>query len=403
MTPIERATIIVLDGVGVGALPDAAQFGEADVVADSLGHTAEAVGGLDLPHMQRLGLGNIGHFAGIAPRQDTDGAYGRMAEQSRGKDTVTGHWEMIGIVSQQAPPTYPHGFPPEVLTPFEEMAGRGVIGNKPASGTDIIAEMGDEHRRSGKLIVYTSGDSVFQIAAHEDIVPLPELYRICEGARALLRGPHAVGRVIARPFVGARGHYTRDNEARRDWALSPPYPHLLDRAVEAGLEVQGIGKIQDIFAGRSVTSSNHVLNNPEGIAATIEALKRPSRGIIFTNLIEFDMIYGHRKDPHGYARALKQFDDALPSIREAMGARDVLFVTGDHGVDPVGPGADHTREYVPLLVAGAPVRPGVDLGTRASFADLGATVAALLGLPSLPAGTSFAASLNNIFPDEDAS
>ncbi len=403
MTPIERATIIVLDGVGVGALPDAAQFGEADVVADSLGHTAEAVGGLDLPHMQRLGLGNIGHFAGIAPRQDTDGAYGRMAEQSRGKDTVTGHWEMIGIVSQQAPPTYPHGFPPEVLTPFEEMAGRGVIGNKPASGTDIIAEMGDEHRRSGKLIVYTSGDSVFQIAAHEDIVPLPELYRICEGARALLRGPHAVGRVIARPFVGARGHYTRDNEARRDWALSPPYPHLLDRAVEAGLEVQGIGKIQDIFAGRSVTSSNHVLNNPEGIAATIEALKRPSRGIIFTNLIEFDMIYGHRKDPHGYARALKQFDDALPSIREAMGARDVLFVTGDHGVDPVGPGADHTREYVPLLVAGAPVRPGVDLGTRASFADLGATVAALLGLPSLPAGTSFAASLNNVFPDEDAS
>jgi len=403
MTPIERATIIVLDGVGVGALPDAAQFGEADVVADSLGHTAEAVGGLDLPHMQRLGLGNIGHFAGIAPRQDTDGAYGRMAEQSRGKDTVTGHWEMIGIVSQQAPPTYPHGFPPEVLTPFEEMAGRGVIGNKPASGTDIIAEMGDEHRRSGKLIVYTSGDSVFQIAAHEDIVPLPELYRICEGARALLRGSHAVGRVIARPFVGASGHYTRDNEARRDWALSPPYPHLLDRAVEAGLEVQGIGKIQDIFAGRGVTSSNHVLNNPEGIAATIEALKRPSRGIIFTNLIEFDMIYGHRKDPHGYARALKQFDDALPSIREAMGARDVLFVTGDHGVDPVGPGADHTREYVPLLVAGAPVRPGVDLGTRASFADLGATVAALLGLPSLPAGTSFAASLNNIFPDEDAS
>ncbi|MCA1599920.1 MAG: phosphopentomutase, partial [Chloroflexi bacterium] len=212
MTPIQRAIIIVLDGVGVGALPDAAQFGEADVVADSLGHTAEAVGGLDLPHMQRLGLGNIGRFAGIAPRQDTDGAYGRMAERSPGKDTVTGHWEMIGVVSPQAPPTYPRGFPREVLTPFEEMAGRGVIGNKPASGTDIIAELGDEHVRTGKLIVYTSGDSVFQIAAHEDIVPLPELYRICEGARALLRGPHAVGRAIARPFVGASGHYTRDNE-----------------------------------------------------------------------------------------------------------------------------------------------------------------------------------------------
>ncbi len=393
MTPIERAIIIVLDGVGVGALPDAAQFGEADVLADSLGHTAEAVGGLDLPHMQRLGLGNIGRFAGVAPREDTDGAYGRMAEQSRGKDTVTGHWEMIGVVSQQTPPTYPHGFPPEVLTPFEEMAGRGVIGNKPASGTDIIAELGDEHVHTGKLIVYTSGDSVFQIAAHEHIVPLPELYRICEGARALLCGPHAVGRVIARPFTGVSGHYTRDNEARRDWALSPPYPHLLDHAVEAGLEVQGIGKIQDIFAGRGVTLSNHVLNNPDGIAATLAALKGPSRGIIFTNLIEFDMIYGHRKDPHGYARALKDFDDALPVIQEAMGVGDVLFITGDHGVDPVGPGTDHTREYVPLLVAGAPVRPSVDLGTRASFADLGATVAALLGLPPLSAGTSFARDL----------
>ena len=394
MTPIQRAIIIVLDGVGVGALPDAAQFGEADVLADSLGHTAEAVGGLDLPHMQRLGLGNIGRFAGIAPRQDTDGAYGRMAERSPGKDTVTGHWEMIGVVSQQAPPFYPHGFPTEVLIPFEEMAGRGVIGNKPASGTDIIAELGDEHTRGGKLIVYTSGDSVFQIAAHEDIVPLPELYRTCEGARALLRGPHAVGRVIARPFTGVSGHYTRDNEARRDWALSPPYPHLLDHAVEAGLEVQGIGKIQDIFAGRGVTSSAHVLNNPDGIAATLAALKGPSRGIIFTNLIEFDMIYGHRKDPHGYARALKDFDDALPAIQEAMGVGDVLFITGDHGVDPVGPGTDHTREYVPLLVAGAPVRPRVDLGTRASFADLGATVAALLGLSPLSMGTSFARDLS---------
>ncbi len=389
MSPIERAIIIVLDGVGVGAAPDAAQFGEADTLANSLGHTAEAVGGLDLPHLRALGLGNIGNFAGIDPTSDARGAFGRMTERSPGKDTVTGHWEMIGVVSTQAPPTYPHGFPPEVLGPFERMAGRGVLGNKPASGTEIIAELGDEHVRTGKLIVYTSADSVLQIAAHEEVVPLPELYRVCEGARALLQGPHAVGRVIARPFVGAAGAYTRDNEARRDWALPPPRGHLLDLAVEAGLEVRGIGKIQDIFAGRSVTSSAHVLNNPDGIAATRDALRAPGRGIIFTNLIEFDMIYGHRKDPHGYARALRAFDDALPTILGAMSPRDVLFITGDHGVDPVGPGTDHTREYVPLLVVGERVRP-VDLGTRATFADLGATVAALLGLPPLSAGTSFA-------------
>jgi phosphopentomutase len=250
--------------------------------------------------------------------------------------------------------------------------------------------LGDEHVRSGKLIVYTSADSVFQIAAHEEVVPLPELYRICELARELLRGEHAVGRVIARPFVGSSGHYTRDNEARRDWALAPPAPHLLDLAVAVGLEVQGVGKIADIFAGRSVTSSLHALNNAEATAATLDLLRRPSRGIIFSNLIEFDMVYGHRKDPHGYAGALRRFDEALPSIQKAMGAGDVLFITGDHGVDPVGPGTDHTREYVPLLVVGASVRPGVDLGTRASFADLGATIAELLALPPLATGTSFA-------------
>jgi phosphopentomutase len=244
--------------------------------------------------------------------------------------------------------------------------------------------------RTGKLIVYTSADSVFQIAAHEDVVPLPELYRICELTREILRGEHAVGRVIARPFTGTSGHYTRDNEARRDWALAPPAPHLLDLAAGAGLEVQGVGKIAHIFAGRSVTSASHALNNDAAIAATVELLRRPTRGIIFSNLIEFDMVYGHRKDPHGYARALRRFDDALPSLQEAMGPSDVLFITGDHGVDPTGPGTDHTREYVPLLVAGRMVRAGTDLGTRATFADLGATVAELLGLPPLEAGTSFA-------------
>lgn len=385
---IERAIIIVLDGVGVGASPDAADFGDAG--ADSLGHTAEAVGGLDLPHMAALGLGNIGHFEGIPPRSDTTGAYGRMAEVSAGKDTVTGHWEMVGVISRQAPPTYPHGFPPDLLDTFTAATGRGVLGNKPASGTEIIAELGDEHVRSGKLIIYTSADSVFQIAAHEEMVPLPELYRVCELARELLQGEHAVGRVIARPFVGTSGHYTRDNEARRDWALSPPAPHLLDLAVGAGLDVHGVGKISDIFAGRSVSSSLHALNNAEAIAATLDLLRRPSRGLIFSNLIEFDMVYGHRKDPHGYAAALRQFDDALPALHDALGAGDVLFITGDHGVDPCGPGTDHTREYVPLLVAGRSVRAGVNLGTRASFADLGATIAELLHLPPLVAGTSFA-------------
>ena len=387
---IDRAIIVVLDGVGVGAAPDAAAFGAADALADSLGHTAQAVGGLDLPHLAALGLGNIGRFEGLPPNPAATGAYGRLTEVSAGKDTVTGHWEMVGVISRQAPPVYPHGFPPDLLDAFIRSAGRGVLGNKPASGTEIIAELGDEHVRSGKLIVYTSADSVFQIAAHEEVVPLPELYRICELARELLRGEHAVGRVIARPFTGTSGQYTRDNEARRDWALLPPAPHLLDLAVGAGMEVQGIGKIEDIFAGRSVTSSLHALNNVEAIAATVAALRRPTRGIIFSNLIEFDMVYGHRKDPHGYARALRQFDDALPALHGAMGAGDVLFITSDHGVDPTGPGTDHTREYVPLLVAGRSVRPGVDLGTRGSFADLGATVAELLHLPPLENGTSFA-------------
>lgn len=387
---IDRAVIIVLDGVGVGAAPDAASYGEADALSDSLGHTATAVGGLDLPNLARLGLGNIGRFAGIAPRDDTWGAYGRMAEASAGKDTITGHWEMSGVITRQAPPTYPHGFPPDIIASFESLAGRGILGNKPASGTEIIAEYGDEHVRTGKPIVYTSADSVLQVAAHEEVVPLLELYRICEAARALLTGPHAVGRVIARPFVGASGRYTRDNEARRDWALEPPGPHLLDLAVAAGLAVDGVGKIADIFAGRSVTSSNHALNNAEAIAATLDTLRRSNRGILFSNLIEFDMVYGHRKDPRGYAAALRHFDDALPSIFAALGPRDALFITGDHGVDPTGPGTDHTREYVPLLVAGAPVRPGVDLGTRATFADLGATVADLLTLPPLLAGASFA-------------
>jgi phosphopentomutase len=395
---IDRAIIIVLDGVGVGAAPDAAAFGDADVHADSLGHTAQAVGGLDLPHLAQLGLGNLGRFEGLPPRPDAAGAYGRMAEASAGKDSVTGHWEMAGVISRQAPPVYPHGFPTEVIEAFSTTAGRGVLGNKPASGTAIIAELGDEHVRTGKLIVYTSADSVFQIAAHEDVVPLPELYRICELAREILSGEHAVGRVIARPFTGTSGHYTRDNEARRDWALAPPGPHLLDLAAGARLEVQGVGKIEHIFAGRSVTSASHALNNDAAIAATVELLRRPTRGIIFSNLIEFDMVYGHRKDPHGYARALRRFDDALPSLQEAMRASDVLFITGDHGVDPTGPGTDHTREYVPVLVAGRMVRAGTDLGTRATFADLGATVAELLGLPPLEAGTSFARDIISISP-----
>ena len=386
-----RVTIIVLDGVGCGAAPDADAYG--DVGANSLGNTAAAIGGMTLPNLGRLGLGRLTTIEGVPPEPAPTGLYGRLQEASNGKDTVTGHWEMMGIISERAQPTFPHGFPPVVLADFERISGRGVLGNKPASGTEIIAELGDEHVRTGKPIVYTSADSVLQVAAHEEVIPLPELYRICEETRAALTGDYAVGRVIARPFVGPRGAYTRDNEGRRDWALQPPGPTALDTITAVGLPVRGVGKIIDIFAGRGITSNLHALNNEGAITETLHLLRQAERGLIFANLIEFDMVYGHRKDPRGYANSLAAFDAALPAILGLLGPEDALFITGDHGVDPspVIAHTDHTREYVPLLAQGYRLPAGTNIGTRSTFADLGATVLDLFGLPPLPVGLSFAA------------
>lgn len=383
---IERFTVIVLDGVGVGELPDADEYG--DVGSNSIANTARAIGGLELPHMQALGLGNLADILGVPPRADTLGAYGKMAEASKGKDSVTGHWELMGIHSPVAMPTYPNGFPPEVIEEFTRRTGYGVLGNKPASGTEIIQELGEEHLRTGKLIVYTSADSVFQIAAHERLVPIEELYRVCQIARDMLSGPHAVGRVIARPFEGEPGAFKR-TPRRHDYPLLPPRPTVMMRLVEAGYEVAAVGKIDDLFGNTGITRNKHRTNNAESIAAMLEFLEESFTGLLLVNLIEYDMIYGHRNDPHGYAAALKAFDAAIPAIQARMCPTDVTMIVADHGVDPTTPSTDHSREYIPLLVWGAPVKPGVNLGVRSTFADVGATIAEAFGLGRTEIGSSF--------------
>ncbi len=389
--PIDRVCLIVLDSVGIGELPDAAQFG--DEGSHTLRHAAESVGGLSVPHLERLGLGCIEPIPGVGCPQQPQAAYGKMAELAAGKDTTTGHWELAGVVLDKPFPVYPHGFPPEVIEPFEAAIGRKVLGNKPASGTVIIEELGPEHLRTGRPIVYTSADSVFQIAAHESVIPVEELYRMCETARRILTGPHAVGRVIARPFEGEPGSFRR-TPRRRDFSLAPPRPTLLDRLVEAGLSVWAVGKVEDIFAGRGITEAVHTRDNDEGVAATLDLLRRTrqQRGLIFTNLVDFDMLWGHRNDPVAYARGLEAFDRQLPALLAELGERDVLILTADHGNDPVTPSTDHSREYVPLLVTGPAIRPGVALGVRRTFADVAATIAEMLGVPArFDAGESFAA------------
>jgi phosphopentomutase len=385
-TMIGRVILVILDGVGIGELPDAADFG--DVGSNSIANTAKAVGGLHLPTMQKMGLGNLAAIQGVPPTRDSVGAYGKMAEKSLGKDTTIGHWELAGVYSPQPLPVFPHGFPPELVAEFEQRIGRQVIGNKPASGTEIIKELGDEHVRTGRPILYTSADSVFQLAAHEEIIPVPELYRHCETAREMLRGEFAVGRVIARPFEGEAGHYRR-TERRKDWSLLPPRPTVLDKLSGAGYDVLAVGKIDDIFARRGITRSAHVVSNQATVTQTIEFLRTGFRGLLFANLIEFDMLYGHRNDPYGYARALEEFDNQLPAILNALGQNDMLIITADHGNDPVTPSTDHSREYVPLLVSGQLVRPGVDLGIRSTFADVAATIAELFSLDPPEVGTSF--------------
>lgn len=391
MTKPTRAILVILDGVGVGASPDAHDYG--DVGASSLEHCAQAVDGLDLPHLGRLGLGNITPIQGTPARADVNGSYGRMAPATAGKDSTAGHWELTGVLLSRPLPTYPHGFPPDVVAAFEQAIGRKVIGNKAASGTEIIQELGAEHVRTGSPILYTSADSVFQVAAHEDIIPLETLYHICVLARGMLIGEHAVGRVIARPFAGTPGTFRRTTH-RRDFSLAAPGITLLDRLHAAGKAVIGIGKINDLFAGRGLTQSEHAETNREGMAATLRWLERDFKGLLCINLVEFDMLWGHRRDSQGYAQALREVDAWCAQVQQAMRTDDALFFSADHGVDPTYRGTDHTRECVPLLAYGQSLRAGVQLGTRTTFADLGQTLAQALGVEPLAAGTSFAGDLD---------
>lgn len=374
-TKQKRACIIVLDACGAGEAPDSAAFG--DPGADTLGHCAESVGGLDLPNLERLGLGSTRPLEGCTPPTNPISITGVLQERSAGKDTTTGHWELVGVMTTTPPPTYPDGFPQELVSAFVRRIGRGVLGNVVASGTDIIDEYGTEHIKTGDVIVYTSADSVFQIAAHEDVVPLEELYEICEIARALLTGEHAVSRVIARPFVGSEGKFTRTKN-RRDFSLEPAGPSHLTTLQDAGKRVVGVGKIGDIFAMKGIDEDNHTDSNQHGIDITIQKLQELDEGLIFTNLVETDMLWGHRRDPEGFHGCLKEFDRRIPEIEAALREGDLLIITADHGCDPTYEGSDHTRELVPLIahVSGNQAVSGRHEGF---FSDVGATVCAWLG------------------------
>jgi len=370
-----RACVIVLDAVGAGALPDAAEYG--DEGSNTLANVASAVGGLDLPNMEALGLGNVEELAGCPPQPGAPAVAGRLAERSKGKDTTTGHWELMGLVTAQAFPTYPHGFPHDVIDPFMHRTGRGVLGNKPASGTEIIQELGEEHEETGKWIVYTSADSVFQIAAHEETIPLEELYEACRVARSILTGKHAVGRVIARPFVGLPGAYERTAN-RHDFSVEPRRPNYLSLVRDAGKPVHGVGKIGDIFAGVDIDESHPTRSNVEGIAATEKLLGKLDDGLIFTNLVETDMLWGHRNDPLNFHRCLQDFDRRLPDLLEALRPGDLFVLTSDHGCDPTTPSTDHSREHA-LLLAYVQGRNADGRRHDGEFADVGATVNAWLG------------------------
>ena len=380
-----RITLIVLDGAGIGAMPDAPEWGDAG--SDTFGHICESRE-VRLPHLQSLGLGNIRSLAGVEAIENPRGDYGKCALASNGKDTTTGHWEMAGIILERAFPTYPNGFPKSIIDQFIARTHvPGILGNIPASGTEIIKDLGAEHVKTRKPIVYTSGDSVFQIAAHEEVIPLPRLYEICEAARDILRGEHEVGRVIARPFLGAPGAFYR-TENRHDYAVPPPRENLLPLLQSHGLDVVCIGKIASIYDSTGVTQDLSAKNNEQSIDQTIRALHDHTRGLIFSNLVDFDMLYGHRRDTEGYARALEHFDSRWPEIEAAMNEDDLVIITADHGNDPTYPGTDHTREYAPLIVFGKGARGGVNLGARGSLSDIGKTIAENFGL-NLHAGESF--------------
>ena len=389
----KRAILIVLDSAGIGYLPDAADFG--DVGANTICNIYEKRGKLDVPNMKRLGLA---HIEGCKlPKDETEliGCYCKCAEQTHAKDTTCGHWEMAGLALEEAFKTYPNGFPRDFMDAYEARIGRGTIGNCVASGTAIIQELGDEHVKTGKPIVYTSADSVFQIAAHEDVIPLAELYHICEIAREMLVGEHLVGRVIARPFTGTSGAYTR-TENRKDYAVAPFKDTILDGIKDRGMDVVAIGKIEDIFCHRGITTVDHTKNNPAGIEATQRFIDAGTGDFIFTNLVDTDMLYGHRNDVEGYGAALEYFDAHLPDMMNALNEGDILMVTADHGCDPTYPGTDHTREYIPLLIYGKHIRHGVNLGVRKQFSDIGATIFEYLTGETWREGTSF---LQDIWED----
>jgi phosphopentomutase len=399
MAAWDRVIWIVLDSVGIGELPDAADYD--DVGRNTLGHIAESRP-LNIPNLLRLGLANIARLKHLPAAPAPLGSYGKGATHSPGKDTTTGHWEMAGVWLPQAFPVYKQGFPPDVIAEFERLIGRKTIGNKPASGTEIIKELGEEHLRTGKPIVYTSGDSVFQVAAHEDVIPIAELYRMCEIARKLLDGPHRVGRVIARPFAGAVGNFVRTSR-RHDYAVDPPRPMLLDVLEERGVPVFGVGKIHDIYNGRGVADYVTTKSNADGMEKLTAAVRGRKQGLIFCNLVDFDMLYGHRKDVEGFAKSLEEFDCALTGFLPQLSPTDLLMITADHGCDPDPrwPTTDHSREYVPIL-AYSPAKPaGVNLGSRETLADMGQTIAENFGA-TIPHGTSFLRQITAARTDEVA-
>nr|WP_165094620.1 phosphopentomutase [Paenibacillus apii] len=387
VSSFKRICFIVLDSVGIGEAPDAASFGDAG--SHTLGHILERNPGLKLPNMQSLGLANIAPLPPLGPVPQPKAYYGKMQEVSVGKDTMTGHWELMGLKIETPFNTYPDGFPAELIAKFEAATGRKVLGNKPASGTEILVEYGEEQMKTGAWIVYTSADSVFQIAAHEEIIPLDELYRACHIARELTMAPEfSVGRVIARPYVGQPGNFTRTPN-RHDYAVKPPEPTVMNALADIGKDVIAVGKINDIFSGEGVTAAHPTKSNEHGIEVTIEQLRKPFEGLLFTNLVDFDSLYGHRRDPEGYGHALEVFDQALPDILSALSEDDLLIVSADHGNDPVHSGTDHTREYVPLLVYGPKLQAPDSLGVRSTFSDVAATIADNFGAAAPKYGTSF--------------
>ena len=386
---MKKVVLIVLDSFGVGEMPDAAAY--KDEGSDTLGHIAKSTN-LQIPNLIQLGLGNIDGVTAIAKERKPIGNYGKCAERQPGKDTTGGHWEIAGLVLNKGFPVFPHGFPKEVLNEFYERTGLEVLGNYAASGTEIIKELGDEHVKTGKPILYTSADSVMQIAAHEAVIPLQRQYEICEVVRQFMHGDYGVGRIIARPFTGECGNYMR-TENRRDYSLAPPGDTILDTLVKSGLTVAAVGKIEDIFAHRGLTKVNHTKNNAGDIEATIAYMTEDFEGLIFTNLVDFDMLYGHRNDVKGYAKALEDFDRTVPSIISKLSENDMLIITADHGCDPTTPSTDHSREYIPLIVYGTHLKNGVNLGIRNTFADIGATIIDYFGLKKWHTGTSFLPSI----------